>query len=93
MITYAAIAVLLSAALYATLFFLAIRMAIQKDYPLFGVVIICLLATPLVGLMAVAFAPLPHRERRLSVEELTAVLDAKADRLEAERAASASRAI
>ena len=82
-----AIVLVLSLAVYGWLWYRCILLAEEKAYPYWGVSILCLLTTPLVVYIMLMLMPSRAKagERRLSVEELTAVFEAKAARIEAAR--------
>lgn len=73
--------------LYAWLLYRCIVLAGEKKFPVAVVVLMCFFTTPIVVLIMLTFmqGPSGTGERRLSAEELTAVFEAKAARIEAER--------
>jgi len=73
--------------LYAWLLYRCMVLAGEKKFPVAVVVLMCILTTPIVVLIMLTFVqgPSGSGERRLSAEELTAVFEAKAARIEAAR--------
>lgn len=90
--TYYAIMMVAGVVLYAWLWYRCMILAGDKKFSKAATLAIGLLTTPLVALIIVTFLPDPaaSSERRLTTEELTAVFEAKAARIEAAKARNQS---
>jgi hypothetical protein len=74
--------------LWAWLQYLVVKLAMEKDYPL---PVLMWMQPPLISLWILSRLPdPPAKESRLGVEALTAIMDAKTRRLEAEWATAAA---